>query len=152
MFSDQNLPNFLFKIPRGGVGTKALALFGLVPQLTKFHIMSFSSRERNCTMSSSSYLFSAGRKVKLVIGCGVAWGSPLWDVTWDGWLLRWCVMGLTVVKSERVIQAAQLLQSGMHHSCSVMGNRQCLRFSIMNYGSQPFLVPATWVRWDRSKS
>lgn len=52
------------------------------------------------------------------------------------------VMRLTVVKSERVIQAAQLLQSGMHHPCSVTGNRQCLRFSIMNYGSQPLLVPA----------
>lgn len=62
------------------------------------------------------------------------------------------VMRLTVVKSERVIQAAQLLQSGMHHSCSVTGNRQCLRFSIMNYGSQPLLVPARWVKWDRSKS
>lgn len=31
--------------------------------------------------------------------------------------------GLTVVKSERIIQAAELLQSGMHHSCSVTGNR-----------------------------
>lgn len=55
-----------------------------------------------------------------------------------------CVrVAIAVVKSERVIQAAQLLQSGMHHSCSVTGNRQCLRFSIMNYGSQPLLVPAT---------
>lgn len=110
------------------------------------------SKEGNFAMSSSSHLLWAGRKVRLVMWCGAAWGSPLWDVTWDGWLLRWYVMGLTVVKSERVIQAAQLLQSGMHHSCSVTGNRQCLRFSIMNYGSQPLLVPATWVKWDRSKS
>lgn len=78
--------------------------------------------------------------------CGAvagAGGGPLRAVTWDGWLLRWCVMGLTVVKSERVIQAAQRLQSRMHHPCSVTGNRQCLRLSIMNYGSQPLLVPAT---------
>lgn len=59
-------------------------------------------------------------------------------------------MGLTVVKSDRVIQAAQLLQSGMHHPCSVTGNRQCLRLSIMTYGSQPLLVPVTRVKWDRS--
>lgn len=74
--------------------------------------------------------------------CDVAWGSPLrCHMRWMA--VTWYVMGLTVVKSERVIQAAQLLQSGMHHSCSVTGNRQCLRFSIMNYGSQPLLVPAT---------
>lgn len=65
-------------------------------------------------------------------------------------LLRWFGMGLTVVKSDRVIQAAQLLQSGMHHPCSVTGNRQCLRLSIMTYGSQPLLVPVTRVKWDRS--
>lgn len=56
-------------------------------------------------------------------------------------------MGLTVVKSDRVIQAAQLLQSAMHHPCSVTGNRQCLRLSVMTYGSQPLLAPVTRVKW-----
>lgn len=65
-------------------------------------------------------------------------------VTTDG-------VGLTVVKSDRVIQAAQLLQSGMHHPCSVTGNRQCLRLSVMTHGSQPLLVPVTRVRRDRGK-
>lgn len=74
-------------------------------------------------------------------GVALAFASGVWY--WM-WMATDCydVMELTVVKSERVIQAAQLLQSGMHHSCSVTGNRQCLRFSIMNYGSQPLLVPA----------
>lgn len=68
------------------------------------------------------------------------------------WRLRWFGMGLTVVKSDRVIQAAQLLQSGMHHSCSVTGNRQCLRLSVMTYRSQPLLVPVTRVRWVEATS
>lgn len=60
-----------------------------------------------------------------------------------GCLLRRFGMGLTVVKSDRVIQAAQLLQSGMRHPCSVTGNRQCLRLSVVTYGSQPLLAPVT---------
>lgn len=89
--------------------------------------------------NSSSYLFGSGRKIKLVTRYSVAGALP----SEMAWRLRWFGVGLTVVKSDRVIQAAQLLQSGMHHSCSVTGNRQCLRLSIMTYGSQPLLVPVT---------
>lgn len=48
---------------------------------------------------------------------------------------------LTVVKSVRVIQAAELLQAGMRHSRPVTGHRQSQRLPLVTHRSRPFLVP-----------